>query len=129
MTSRTRGACPMLMLLALAWLPPAGAADDLGRLFFSPDERRQLDQLKLAPVTEQAASRVTINGVVQSSSGRSVVWVNGVPHVPASQGGPKVVLNAGNGVATVATEPGKPPLKIKVGETATFLPGTPASPQ
>jgi hypothetical protein len=114
---------PIFVAVALAGCLPAWAADDLGRLFFTPQERRQLDQLRLAPAAEQTASRVTVNGVVQSSTGRSVVWVNGAPHVPASQGGSGVVLSAGNGTATVATEPGKPPLRIKVGETATFLPG------
>lgn len=129
MTLRLRSSRPILLAVALAWCSPAGAADDLGRLFFTPEERRQLDQLKRAPAAEQTASRVTVNGVVQSSTGRSVVWVNGVPHVPASQGGSAVVLSAGNGTATVATEPGKPPLKIKVGETATFLPGPGPGPQ
>ncbi|MFZ5557921.1 MAG: hypothetical protein ACOZDY_14595 [Pseudomonadota bacterium] len=129
MTVILRSARAVAFASALTWAVPAVAADDLGRLFFSPAERRQLDQMRSSPVTDRQAARVTVNGVVKSSSGRSVVWVNGVPYAPASQGGPGIVHSAGNGSAAVVTEPGKAPVRIKVGESVTFLPGADPEPR
>ena len=60
------------------------AAQELGRLFFTPDQRAALDARRKARVpdkpaaTPQVESPVTrVNGVVQRSGGKSTVWVNG----------------------------------------------------
>lgn len=120
-------------LLALAGIAvsalPAAAADGLGRLFFSPAERKALDQLKANPVTERQAARVTVNGIVKSSSGRSVVWVNGVPYEPSPGGGADIVRSSGSTAATVVAEPGKAPVKVRVGETVTLVPGNGPGPR
>ena len=60
--------------------PPA--VDGLGRLFFTPERRQELDrrrQFKL-PERSEAASEpeFTIDGVVTRSSGKRTVWINGV---------------------------------------------------
>lgn len=123
MSAIARAARVLALVAAAAACVPASAADGLGRLFFSPAERSELDRLKASPVIEQQAARVTVNGIVKSSSGRSVVWVNGVPHEAAAKGGAAIVRGSGGTAATVVAEPGKPPVKVKVGETVTLAPG------
>ncbi len=59
-------------------------AQELGRLFFTPEQRAALDARRKArvpdkpaatPVTESPITR--INGAVQRGGGKSTVWVNG----------------------------------------------------
>ena len=59
-------------------------AQELGRLFFTPEQRAALDARRkarvpdkpaAAPVTESPVTRVT--GAVQRGGGKSTVWVNG----------------------------------------------------
>jgi hypothetical protein len=71
---------------AAASLAPAApaAADDLGRLFLTPQERRELDRRRASNVVERetspAESLVTVNGHVTRSSGKTTTWINGVAH-------------------------------------------------
>ena len=72
----------LLLFLALgqsvAWAQP----EPLGRLFLTPQQRAALDRQRqinpnfLANATD-ADSRLTINGEVRRSSGRSTRWING----------------------------------------------------
>jgi hypothetical protein len=70
------------VIAALLGAPPAGA-QELGRLFFTPEQRAALDARRKARVPDkpaavpQAESPVTrIDGAVRRSGGRSTVWVN-----------------------------------------------------
>ncbi len=82
--------------LYLVFLLPANA-DELGRLFFSPEQRRVLELtqskqiLTNAPVSGVSAplapkksvhlpANITVNGVIQRSDGTRVVWINGQAH-------------------------------------------------
>ena len=66
-------------------LGTAGAqAQELGRLFFTPEQRAALDARRKARVPDKpaAASAVEqpvtrVDGAVRRSGGRSTVWVNG----------------------------------------------------
>jgi hypothetical protein len=78
----------------------AACAAELGRLFYTPMQRTDMDRKRLSNPADidagQAASaQLTINGRITSSSGRSTTWVNGVPdydpqHRPASQRSAKI---------------------------------------
>ncbi len=76
------------------------SADNLGRLFLTPEQRAQLETVRAqrdrrlpvtvdaetaiapAPVT-QGAEVVTYNGMVRRSDGKSTVWISGKPiHEP-----------------------------------------------
>jgi len=84
--NRSRDAVRLaLAALALASSLAAPArADDLGRLFFTPQERQDLDRRRASGVAERgetpAESLVTVNGQVTRSGGKTTTWVNGVPH-------------------------------------------------
>ena len=83
------GLCLLAGLQAAA-LPQALAGEqDLGRLFTTPQERARLDRYwkqarqgedhyrSGALVTEPAARLLVVNGLLQGSDGRRVVWING----------------------------------------------------
>jgi hypothetical protein len=70
-------------------------AQELGRLFFTPEQRAALDARRkarvpdkpaAAPVTESPLTRV--QGAVRRNDGRSTVWVNGeaMPEQPRGEG-------------------------------------------
>lgn len=79
----------VLGLLGLAALP-GSAAEPLGRLFMTAEQRRALDALREPggdvpgdaagleqPGAAPVESQVVLNGVVRRSRGPDVVWVNG----------------------------------------------------
>ena len=101
------------------------AAQELGRLFFTPEQRAALDARRKARVpdkpaaTPQAESPVTrVNGVVQRADGRSTVWVNGeaIPDSPraGAQGAPRP---AGAGRVAVPGGESARDLNLRVGES------------
>ena len=72
---------PLMLLPTL--LPPCAQADELGRLFFSPQERAQLDYEHAQNATpdngNNNSSGLIVNGIVQKDGGPRTVWINGVP--------------------------------------------------
>lgn len=79
----------LLGLLSLASLP-GSAAEPLGRLFMTTEQRRALDALRepggdvpadtgrlAQPAAAPVESQVVLNGVLRRSRGPDVVWVNG----------------------------------------------------
>lgn len=89
--------------IALAWAAlalPALAADDIGTLFNSPEERARLDRLRRGEPVEAAAApesvprythKPALTGYVQRSDGRNTIWIDGRPVVIAAPDG-KAVL-------------------------------------
>jgi hypothetical protein len=80
-------------LLALGAFATVVQAQDLGRLFTTPEEREMLEALRRQPPKPQTEAapvvtptvefapvvpNVTMNGLVRRSRGRGMVWVNGV---------------------------------------------------
>lgn len=71
---------------------PCGAAGEeaLGRLFFTPEQRIQLEQLKSKPKGETEviiSDRILVNGIIQRNGGSRVVWINGVPQSQKADNG------------------------------------------
>lgn len=78
-----RPALPLLALVLAAGQAPA--AEPLGRLFYTPAQRVQLDALRSQKSTAPAPEReeptpvpelVTYGGVVRRSDGKTTVWIN-----------------------------------------------------
>ncbi|OGA08023.1 MAG: hypothetical protein A3H33_11395 [Betaproteobacteria bacterium RIFCSPLOWO2_02_FULL_65_20] len=108
---------PILLLALLAAVlraPPAGAAEDLGRMFFTPQQRQDLDRRRAANIQEAAAvvqeSTLTVEGQVSRSSGKNTTWINRVPlHDSYRSPDPaQVTITSGEGQSRV---------KLKVGQT------------
>jgi len=98
------------LLAAVCAMPCVTTAEELGRLFFTPERRQQLDHQRQFNIEEPGEASenatLTINGVVTRSSGKRTVWVNGAPHneneeasgiriFPARRNPGQVVIQAG----------------------------------
>ncbi len=90
-----------LILLSMLLLPlPVTAQQfneaELGTLFTTPATRDRLDNVRqrqpqqAQAVTNTRASKVTVNGIVRGSDGRSTVWVNGKKANRAASNGVRV---------------------------------------
>lgn len=100
-----------IILLSSSGVSIADAAS-LGRLFFTPEQRAQLDYVyaRNAPAEGNASPALTVNGIVQKQGGARTIWINGVAQ-NADTGEER------NPTVQTVTVPGKSrPLKLKVGE-------------
>jgi hypothetical protein len=95
------------------------AQQNLERLFFTEQQRQELDRRRQANIREAAViveSTVTVNGQVSRSSGRSTTWINGVPQESARRppDPARVTLPGGEGAPSVS---------LKIGQTLDKLRG------
>jgi len=106
-----------ILLVALS-LTSHAQAEVLGRLFFTPEERTQLEQqqaqqalkARLAETSDGGNSQsvITVNGLIKRSDGSRIVWING----KAQKLGPSSMPNV-----VPITVPGKDkPVDVKVGQ-------------
>jgi len=112
-----RHALPLCLALILA-ASAAAAAEPLGRLFFTPEQRATLESLRLAPATaaHTATDRIKVDGIIQRSGGPTTVWINGVPQTAA----PGSVAPSGRAGAPAVevTVPAKDErVRLKVGQS------------
>lgn len=74
----------MKTILKICWvglmLPVAANAEELGRLFFTPEQRAQLDYSHAREsLSDNNDGALTLNGIVQKHGGKRTAWINGVP--------------------------------------------------
>lgn len=56
------------------------SAEELGRLFFTPEQRTQLDYgYTREPSSDHNDRTLMLNGIVQKHGGKRTIWINGVP--------------------------------------------------
>ncbi len=97
-------------LLFISFIPSAHAGT-LGRLFFTPEQRAQLDYTYARTATSEGGTSpvLTVNGIVQKNGGARTVWVNGVAQSAANS-------RERTPTAQTVAVPGSHPVKLKVGE-------------
>jgi hypothetical protein len=109
--ARRLAAAAALLGATLGVAGPA-AGDEVGRLFFTPQQRQELDRRRDTNVVETETvvieNLVTLNGHVVRSNGKTTTWVNGVPQYDAYRG------RAGD---RVGIESGNTSVGVKVGQT------------
>ena len=106
-----------LVLLFAIFLAPSAQAGSLGRLFFTPEQRAQLEYNRARNAAAAATAEegdttsvLMVNGIVQKHGGGRTVWINGKAQ------------NAGNSderspESLAVAVPGKAqPVKVKVGQ-------------
>jgi hypothetical protein len=100
------------VLLTLCCLFPTAQAGELGRLFFTPQQRQQLEFQETSNNSGESGHRnyIIVNGVVQKHGGSRTVWINGTAQ-PAEQGNDKIPS-----AATVAVPGKSQPIHLKVGQ-------------
>jgi len=113
------GLAIVLLGCVLAMPAPARSAE-LGRLFFSPQQRQDLDRRRAtnaqaAVVT--ADDLVTVNGhVSRSTGGKTTTWINGIPQDDLHRANPA-------GRVTIKQGDESPTITLKVGETMDRIKG------
>jgi len=108
-----------LALIVITLLAPGLApAQELGRLFFTPEQRAALDTRRKAREPDRPAARVVaspttrLDGYVKRSGGPSTVWVNGESVTEGAPEAPRIGSNdvsvpVGDGAARVRMRPGE----------------------
>ncbi len=97
-------------------------AEDLGRLFFSPEQRTALDARRKARVPDRpAVSSVVspttrLDGYVKRSGGRSTVFVNGEALLEGTAEAPVVDPERRGGRVPVTSGDGRPRVELRPGE-------------
>ena len=117
-------------VLVAAGVVLAGAsnadAQELGRLFFTPEQRAALDARRkarvpdkpaAAPVTESPISR--IDGAVQRGGGKSTVWVSGetIPENAQADGARVTPRGPNQGRVSIPAGEGAQRYDLRVGES------------
>jgi hypothetical protein len=112
------------LLLACALLAPrAVIAQELGRLFFTPEQRAALDARRKARLPDKPAAlapspTTRVDGSVQRSSGRSTIWIDGAAVPDGTQPeGLRVRRGGDPSRVGVSVGEGGRRIEMRVGET------------
>jgi len=121
-----------LLLLVIAPVAQAAEAAPIGRVFFTPEQRAQLDTLRTQKAVasqvrdEPIPENVTYNGIVRRSDGKTTVWVNNEAMTDAELRVKQSIVGRvdRNGRILLQTPAaGTGPLQLKVGQSAGLLSG------
>jgi hypothetical protein len=101
------------------------SAEDLGRLFFTPEQRAALDARRKARIPDKPAAVVVespvtrLDGFVSRGGGRSTVWVNGeaVPEGTNPEGLRVRPRRSGSGRVTVDIGETDSQVDLKIGQS------------
>lgn len=107
-----RGIFAALAVVSAA-MPPAAVGADLGRLFFTPQQRQDMDRRRLTNAQESVVvveSVLTVDGHVSRSGGPATTWINGAPQNDS---------RPGRDPSQVVIQPteSEPKVSVKVGQT------------
>jgi hypothetical protein len=111
----------ILVMLAALTLSPAAPAQELGRLFFTQEQRAALDARRKARVPDKptptvASPTTRVDGYVKRSSGPTTVWVNGEPLGEGAPEAPRVGTGRDAGRVGVTVGEGGGRVDLKPGE-------------
>ena len=112
-----------LITLVVAHAPAPVQAQELGRLFFTPEQRAALDARRKARAPDKPAANVVtapvtrLDGYVKRSGGPPTVWINGesvpdnspeAPRIDSSRGpSGSVSISVGEAGGRVRLQPGE----------------------
>ncbi|HYT47414.1 MAG TPA: hypothetical protein VEL04_03260 [Burkholderiales bacterium] len=119
----TRALCLLLLALGLGGISGACNAQQLGRLFFTPEQRAALDARRKARVPDKPAAAAVaspttrLDGYVKRSSGPSTVWVNGESLLETAPEAPRIgVTRTNDGRVSVTVGESGARVGLKPGE-------------
>ena len=111
-----------LLLLGTLSLPCAAQTEDLGRLFFTPEQRAALDARRKARVPDKPAAAVVasptmrLDGYVKRSGGRSTVWLNREALDETAPEAPRIAPGA-DAAVSIGVGDSRARIRMKPGET------------
>ena len=108
----------LTLFLLFVSLSGSCVAQELGRLFFTPEQRQALDQRRRARVPDRPSAPMVVSpttrmdGYVQRRGGKSTVFVNGEPIPETDSSAPRigtgrVTVNIGESGARAGLRPGE----------------------
>lgn len=100
------------LAVILATLCTTAQAAELGRLFYSPNERAQLERQHVLSADEAGndSRSLVVNGMIQRDGGKRIIWING----EQQNAGPS---DSRTPASVSVILPGKSaPVKVKVGQ-------------
>jgi hypothetical protein len=108
----------LTLLLLFLSLSESCIAQELGRLFFTPEQRQALDQRRRARVPDRPSAPIVVSpttrmdGYVQRRGGKSTVFVNGEPIPEHDPSAPRIdagraTVNVGESGARAGLKPGE----------------------
>lgn len=112
----------LVIVLLLAIAAPIAAAQELGRLFFTPQQRSALDERRRARVPDKptaaavAAPVTRVDGYVQRSGGPSTVWINGDPLGESAPEAPRIDNRTPSGSVSITIGESGARTRLKPGE-------------
>ena len=113
-----------LVALIFSLVPATAGAQELGRLFFTPEQRANLDLRRKArmpdkPSAQGLAAPVTrVDGYVKRSSGPSTIWINGESLGESAPEAPRIdAAGPDSGAVSVNVGESRNRVRLKPGET------------
>jgi hypothetical protein len=117
--------------MALSAAATANAAEPLGRLFFTPEQRNRMEQRRQSNVgeviaaqststdnDEPVASYLNVQGQVVRSNGEHTVFINGVAYTGRdAPKGTRLVAGGRLGEIVIVPSEGAAPVPLKVGQS------------
>lgn len=112
----------LTLMLPCLCTPAAAAAEELGRLFFTPQQRQDLDRRRATNRVEEETPQIkegplTLEGHIQRSGGKAVTWINGVPQYDSRPSRDPAQV-------TVVPNEGEPGVSLKIGQIYERTSGT-----
>lgn len=112
------------LLIVLMLSAPVAQAQELGRLFFTPDQRAALDARRKARVPDKPAAAVVaspstrVDGYVQRSGGPATVWINGEALTESAPEAPRIdTTRTPSGSVSLTVGEGGNRARLRPGET------------
>lgn len=109
--------------------PFAQAADPIGRIFFTTEQRAQLDNLRKQKAVASKVSdeplpeTVSYSGIVRRSDGKATVWLNNEPLSEADLRNKQSIVGSIGRDGRVTLQAPQAAVQLKVGQSATLFTG------
>lgn len=118
-----------LLLLVIVQIVQAADPAPIGRIFFSPEQRAQLDTLRTQKAVasqvrdEPVPENVSYNGIVRRSDGKASVWINSELLTETDLRNKQSIVGSIGRDGRVTLQAPQAAVKLKVGQSATLFSG------
>ena len=123
------------MMLALMLVAGTACAAELGRVFFTPEQRAAMDDVRKKNIKGGAAGReeqppatmpqnVSVNGVIRRSDGKNTIWLNNRVIGEKQAGGINAAVGKTDGRVRLSVPESGRSVDLKVGQTVEITSGT-----
>jgi hypothetical protein len=124
------------MVALLLFCAGTAVSADLGRMFFTPEQRATLDNARkknlrieigtdnVQPPAAPVPQNLSVNGIVRRSDGKSTIWLNNRAVIEPRADGINVVTGKNDNRVKLTDPASGRSVDLKVGQTVEILSGT-----